>query len=160
MDRVSDCCSAQPVGESEDMGICPECKEHCEYVGEDEDDIDMHAWFLDHWDQAHSNYFTEDEIGTWLGYLAFSGYNPITGRTNPIGSKMAKEIDDFRQQMCNKYCKQLYWDVTDAEVVELERDGEENPHQPQIKSLGRHRKRHPLVNATGGRFTKPKKKRR
>lgn len=31
-DKVSDCCNAQPFLESEDMGICVECKEHCEYV--------------------------------------------------------------------------------------------------------------------------------
>jgi len=35
-ERVTDCCGAPPVGASEDMGLCPECKEHCEYV-DDED---------------------------------------------------------------------------------------------------------------------------
>ena len=33
---VSDCCGAEPIGngdiDSADIGICPECKEHCEYV--------------------------------------------------------------------------------------------------------------------------------
>jgi len=29
---LSDCCGASPVGESEDIGICPECKEHCDYL--------------------------------------------------------------------------------------------------------------------------------
>ena len=30
--RVTDCCGAAPVLQSEDVGICPECKEHCEYI--------------------------------------------------------------------------------------------------------------------------------
>ena len=29
---VSDCCSADPVLDSEDLGLCPECKDHCEYI--------------------------------------------------------------------------------------------------------------------------------
>ena len=29
---VSDCCGAEPVGVSDDIGICPECKDHCEYI--------------------------------------------------------------------------------------------------------------------------------
>ncbi len=29
---ISECCSAAPVGASEEMGICPMCKEHCEYI--------------------------------------------------------------------------------------------------------------------------------
>tara|TARA_R110000772_G_scaffold112048_7_gene216245 strand:- start:743 stop:931 length:189 start_codon:yes stop_codon:yes gene_type:complete len=29
---VSDCCSAEPIYDSEDLGICSECKEHCEYI--------------------------------------------------------------------------------------------------------------------------------
>ncbi len=32
IDKVSDCCNAQPILESEEMGICTDCKEHCEYV--------------------------------------------------------------------------------------------------------------------------------
>jgi len=35
-ERVSDCCSAAPVGLSEEYNICPKCKEHCDYV-DDED---------------------------------------------------------------------------------------------------------------------------
>jgi hypothetical protein len=31
-DTVSDCCGEEPFLESEDMGICPSCKEHCEYI--------------------------------------------------------------------------------------------------------------------------------
>jgi len=34
--RVSDCCGAAAVLTSEDVGICPECYEHCEYI-DDED---------------------------------------------------------------------------------------------------------------------------
>lgn len=30
-ERISSCCGASPRGASEDMGMCPECKEHCEY---------------------------------------------------------------------------------------------------------------------------------
>jgi hypothetical protein len=33
-DTVSDCCEAPPFLESKDLGICPDCKEHCEYVCE------------------------------------------------------------------------------------------------------------------------------
>ena len=29
---VSDCCGEAPVLNSEDVGLCPACKEHCEYV--------------------------------------------------------------------------------------------------------------------------------
>jgi hypothetical protein len=39
-DTVSNCCGALPRGDgdndSEDYGICPDCKEHCEYVKESE----------------------------------------------------------------------------------------------------------------------------
>ncbi len=34
-DPKSDCCGADPVGESDDMGICPQCYEHCEYVDDE-----------------------------------------------------------------------------------------------------------------------------
>jgi len=30
---VSDCCGAD-AGEWEDVGVCPQCKEHCEFVPE------------------------------------------------------------------------------------------------------------------------------
>ena len=35
-DKISDCCSAPASGEMVDMGICPECKEHCEFIDDDE----------------------------------------------------------------------------------------------------------------------------
>ena len=35
---VSDCCNEPEVGASADVGICPQCKEHCEYINEDEED--------------------------------------------------------------------------------------------------------------------------
>jgi len=39
---ISSCCGAQPRGngdsDSSDIGICPDCGEHCEYIdAEDED---------------------------------------------------------------------------------------------------------------------------
>jgi len=37
MEWVSECCSAPEIGESMDMGICTECKEHCDYIDLDED---------------------------------------------------------------------------------------------------------------------------
>jgi hypothetical protein len=37
MSLVSDCCGYPEIGNSSDYGICPECKEHCEYVDEEED---------------------------------------------------------------------------------------------------------------------------
>jgi hypothetical protein len=40
--KVSDCCGAEPYsnGDSstEDYGICPECKEHCEYIELDDEE--------------------------------------------------------------------------------------------------------------------------
>lgn len=29
--KVTSCCGASPIGASEDIGMCPDCKEHCEY---------------------------------------------------------------------------------------------------------------------------------
>ena len=37
MKKVSNCCGAEPVGASDDMCICPDCHEHCEYGYYDED---------------------------------------------------------------------------------------------------------------------------
>lgn len=37
MERVSSCCGASGF-EYEDYGICPDCKEHCDFVDLDEDD--------------------------------------------------------------------------------------------------------------------------
>jgi hypothetical protein len=38
--KVSECCGVSPVGngdcDTSDIGICPECGEHCEYVTEDD----------------------------------------------------------------------------------------------------------------------------
>ena len=34
---ISNCCG-YPAGEYEDIGICPACKEHCEFILEGEDD--------------------------------------------------------------------------------------------------------------------------
>lgn len=38
--KVSDCCGAEAAGngdsDSEDIGICPDCGEHCEYIDSDE----------------------------------------------------------------------------------------------------------------------------
>jgi hypothetical protein len=35
-EMVTDCCGAPPYGNGDsdtmDMGICPDCKEHCDYV--------------------------------------------------------------------------------------------------------------------------------
>jgi len=36
MNKISECCGAEPIGVSEDIGICPECKDHCEYLTEEE----------------------------------------------------------------------------------------------------------------------------
>lgn len=32
MERVSDCCSAAPWLGNEDLGICGDCREHCEFI--------------------------------------------------------------------------------------------------------------------------------
>lgn len=36
--EVSECCGEEAVGASSDMGICPQCREHCEYILIDEED--------------------------------------------------------------------------------------------------------------------------
>ena len=42
MDYVSDCCGVPPRGngdcDTSDIGICPECGDHCEYVDMTEDE--------------------------------------------------------------------------------------------------------------------------
>lgn len=35
--KYSDCCGA-PAGDFEDVGICPDCREHCEWEDDGEDD--------------------------------------------------------------------------------------------------------------------------
>ena len=40
--KLSNCCGAEPRmihgdGDTEDIGICPDCREHCEYVDDDND---------------------------------------------------------------------------------------------------------------------------
>ena len=35
---ISNCCGASDM-RYEDYGICPDCKEHCEFVNEDEDEF-------------------------------------------------------------------------------------------------------------------------
>ena len=36
--KISDCCGAKPIGDGcEEAGICPDCKEHCEWVELDDD---------------------------------------------------------------------------------------------------------------------------
>lgn len=39
---VSECCGAPEVDVSMDMGICPDCKEHCDYI--DLDEYDPSPW--------------------------------------------------------------------------------------------------------------------
>jgi transcription initiation factor IIE alpha subunit len=45
MDYVSDCCGVPPRGngdcDTSDIGICPECGEHCEYVDMSEDESEL-----------------------------------------------------------------------------------------------------------------------
>lgn len=36
---ISNCCGASDM-RYEDYGICPDCKEHCEFINEDEDEYD------------------------------------------------------------------------------------------------------------------------
>ena len=38
MSLVSDCCGAYT--EYDEYGLCPECKDHCVFIEEDEDDED------------------------------------------------------------------------------------------------------------------------
>jgi hypothetical protein len=39
MSKVSSCCGASGF-EFEDYGICPDCKEHCDFEEEEDDDIE------------------------------------------------------------------------------------------------------------------------
>jgi hypothetical protein len=32
MDQISDCCGASAAGEMIDIGLCPDCKEHCSFI--------------------------------------------------------------------------------------------------------------------------------
>ena len=41
---VSECCGAAEVGASRDMGICPQCKEHCDYEDLDYDPTPYCSW--------------------------------------------------------------------------------------------------------------------
>lgn len=37
---ISDCCGAEPRGSDipwTDIGICPDCRDHCEYIEEDDE---------------------------------------------------------------------------------------------------------------------------
>ena len=34
----SDCCGAEAFDVLTDLGICPDCKEHCEFIEEQEDE--------------------------------------------------------------------------------------------------------------------------
>lgn len=40
--KISDCCGVPAYsngdGDTEDIGICPECKEHCEYIDDEDED--------------------------------------------------------------------------------------------------------------------------
>lgn len=39
--KISDCCGATATDPIMlDYGICPECKDHCEYINQEEDDTD------------------------------------------------------------------------------------------------------------------------
>jgi len=47
--KISNCCGAYSIAysdesgagdqSSEDLGICPDCHEHCEYIEEDEEEL-------------------------------------------------------------------------------------------------------------------------
>ena len=37
MTLISDCCG-MPAGEFFDVGICPDCREHCEWIDDEESD--------------------------------------------------------------------------------------------------------------------------
>ena len=39
--KVSNCCFASPCNQFEEEGlICGECKEHCDYIDEEQDELD------------------------------------------------------------------------------------------------------------------------
>ena len=42
--KYSDCCGAPAYscfGDFEDVGICPDCREHCEFIEEEEEETDL-----------------------------------------------------------------------------------------------------------------------
>jgi len=43
MTKVSDCCGAANF-EAEDYGICPACKEHCDFIYEGDDEPPLCSW--------------------------------------------------------------------------------------------------------------------
>ena len=60
--RVSDCCGAAPVSngdcDTEDVGLCPECHDFCEYIeeGDNEDFLDEPDAF-----SSDNEYFVKTE---------------------------------------------------------------------------------------------------
>jgi len=46
---LSDCCTAPPAGGMEEYGICGECKEHCEFWDDEEEEPVRPASFFTLW---------------------------------------------------------------------------------------------------------------
>jgi len=42
---VSNCCGRPVVGNSDDYGLCPECKDHCEYIDDEIEDLKQSGHF-------------------------------------------------------------------------------------------------------------------
>ena len=38
MAQVSDCCGAVASGCMTDVGLCPDCQEHCDFIDDEEDE--------------------------------------------------------------------------------------------------------------------------
>jgi hypothetical protein len=65
--KVSNCCGAYPVGngdiDSTDIGICPECGEHCEFENEDERDEHTPDWWNNLYTDANGQCFSDADPG-------------------------------------------------------------------------------------------------
>ena len=44
---VTDCCGVPAKGNSDDYGLCPCCKDHCEYVDDEEQEEDKPVFIAD-----------------------------------------------------------------------------------------------------------------
>lgn len=64
--KVTDCCGvpAYSNGDSdtEDIGICPDCKEHCEYIEDGESDDEINAELVAENYQDHPDFLKAEDL--------------------------------------------------------------------------------------------------
>ena len=81
MSKISDCCGANNTGNGDtdyaEFGICPRCKEHCDFI--DEDDLDDVSIVSANEAQAITansiKFLTLDEVDAGIRMMAEKGHN-------------------------------------------------------------------------------------